>query len=581
MKALLLAVVLFVAQGLWFASTMPLWSEQTSAIVAPTFSVVDPDGSVAAGGVVAAPACAGLTRSEVRPVAYVCAGGLSWPVLGSPYASAIAVWPLGVVPWLGGTVLHVRMAGLLIGVLGLLLLFAIARRLEDDAFAGRAVVLASVLSPFLMLHALAVYYELVPTWLILLGFALWARSPTMSAARAAFVGFLWSFAILSNVKALVILTLLLVGVRVLAPGRWPLGRIGLVLLGTLPVAALLVLLAATDPHAGVASQLDTRIATFFAHMSPSYVLFEAANVAMFAADFGFYTAIAAGGELAFPWTSIAGFACAAFALAVGTSTLWQAVRGRPASRLAAVSMVVVWGYVLFVALVYQQTPSANYGPIIPFFPLLLAHATRGSIHELWWSRLARALRGAGRPPVAADAERAGHDGSSGRPWTRPAVALPAVVLPVVFAVTTHLRQPVIPTLDPHLLTDVATELRRLARPTDAAPVTLTYNQAGVFDALAPLPQPTLAAHRLFADCDRERPDDCIDSRMALVACGRASRLVVVPRRTARVDEEIAGRLAAALRRAADRCGATLQVEAALPAHDALVDVVRVAPKAAP
>lgn len=563
MRTLSLAIALFVAQGLLFAGDLPLWSEQSSTVVAPTFAVVDAPRSLDTGVLTPEPSCeGGLARSAVRPVAYVCAEGLSWPVLGSAYASPVLVWPLGVVPLLGGTILHVRMLGLLIGVLGLLVLYDLVRSMADERHAAVTVLFASLSSPYVLLHALAVYYEVVPTLLLLAGCAIWARSHALSGWRAWLVGLLFGLAILSNAKALVILVLILIGLRVTRADAWPREAVLRVALGAALPMACIVLLAASDPHAGVSSQIGVRLTTLLMHLSPSFIVLEAGNVALFAVDFGFYVAMAGGGEPVFLVPSIV---LSALALMTSTAALVKALRGHAHKQVAAVGSLLLWGYVVFVALVYQQTPSANYGPLVHLFPVLFASA---------FCSLCEAVE-ARWPSVKASASQ----------WQRGLLALACVGL----ALTLHWPHTAIRSLAPRVLSEMAQHIRDAAQPGDAATLTLAYNHAGIFDALASLPQPTLAAHPLFAGCAHgdegparaeeaaARAETCVDAPMRLVACGDAPRLVVLALEAARVDEPVVSRLPESLARAAEQCGATLHVEAVAPQEGALLQLIRIVP----
>ena len=550
-KSLLLAIALFIAQGLLFAGDLPLWSEQSSTVVAPTFLVVDVQQSLATGVLTAEASCeGGLARSEVRPVAYVCAQGLSWPVLGSAYASPLLVWPLGIVPLLGGTILHVRMLGLLFGVLGLLVLYDLIRSIADERRAAVTVLFASLSSPYISLHALAVYYEVVPTLLLLAASAVWARNHALSGWRAWIVGGLFGLAILSNAKALVILALILIGLRVTREGAWPRDTVVRVALGAALPIACIALLASSDPHAGVSSQIGVRLTTLLTHLSPSFIVLEAGNVALFAVDFGFYIAMAGGGDPAFLVPSIV---LSALALTTSTAALVKALRGQAHELVAAVGSFLLWGYVVFVALVYQQTPSANYGPLVHLFPVLFASA--------FWSLCA--VLEARWPAVRARASQ----------WQMGLLAVACVGL----VLTLHWPHGAIRSLAPHVLSEMAQQIREEAQPGDAATLTLTYNHAGIFDALASLPQPTLAAHRLFADCEQDDAEACLDAPMRLVTCGDSPRLVVLAREVARVDEPVVSRLPASLKRTARACGATLHVEAAVPQQGALLELIRVVP----
>jgi len=442
------------------------------------------------------------------------------------------------------------MLGLLFGVLGLLALYDLIRSLEGERHAAIAVLFASLSSSYILLHSLAVYYEVVPTLLLLTGCAAWARDHALSRGRAWAVGLLFGLAILSNAKALVILALILIGLRVTRVGPWPRMTMLRVLLGAAPPIALIALLAWSDPHEGVSSQIGVRLTTLLTHLSPSYVVLEAGNVALFAVDFGFYVAMAGGGDPVFLVPSIL---LSALALLTTSASLVQALRGREHKRAAALGSFLLWGYVVFVALVYQQTPSANYGPLVHLFPVLFASAF-GSLMSALEARW---------PSFKEHISR----------WQAGLLIAACMGL----ALTLHWPHRSIRTLAPPLLSEMAQRMRDAARPGDAATLTLTYNHAGVFDSLAPLTQPTLAVHRLFADCEHEETDDCLDAPMRLVACGAHERLLVLARETARVDEAVAGRLPDSLERTAQRCGATLRVEASVPQEGALLELIRVIP----
>lgn len=524
-RGLWLALALYFAQGLFLAVVLPVWSEQTSAVVSPRFEAIDVERSLAERALVPEPGCGqGLVRSTVRPTAYLCAGRLALPLLGSSYASPVVAWPLAVVWAVGGSFLAVRVAGLAFGALGIVLLFLLVRTLDGDARAVTVALVASVSSPYVALHSLAVYYEVVPTLLVLAALLCWARRPALPPGTALLMGGLLGLAFASNVKAAVVGALALGGLWVSRRALPPARGAALVSLGMVVTAAPFVALVTTDPHAGASQQVLTRLATLLAHLHPWHVLSELGNVVLFASDFAFYIGLAAGRAPAVPWPTVALVGLAFLAAGVH---LVRAVRRRPHAVAAAVAAFVVLGYVAFVALVYQQTPAANHGPIVHAFPVLVGYA------------LAMIDR-------------------------RVATAIALGVL----GVTAHVRGEAgwsIPELDPRTLDAVA---RRLARETGQV-VTLAYNHAGVFDALAPLALPTLAAHPLLARCDA-RDEACLREGLALVACGPGARTIVLPMRAVLVDEAPVALLPRLLQEAAAGCGARLEPDGARP-----IDVVRV------
>jgi hypothetical protein len=533
---LLAALAIFLAHGLWLGASLPVWHEEVSTHANRSSEIVEAPPGEPKGAPTIAPSCASpdaplLLRSEVRPVASLCLGGRTWPLLVSPYAAGVTYWPLQLLrPLHGGDPVALRRASLLVGVLSLLALFALVARYRDETTAAATVLVASVLSGFLHLHSLLVVYEHVPTLLVLAALLVLDARPDRppDRLRLAAAGALAGLALASNIKALV------VGVPLLGLALWRVPRMrepgvagwSVFAVALALVAAPFVGLALSDPYAGVSGQFAQRGSALLANLNPKHLLAEIDNALIFFTDFGFYMDVAAGEPAPLP---IVFRIVPLLALGHVTWALVLLVRERETNIVAAASGAVVWTFIVFVALFYRQTPAANYGPIV-------------HIHAI---AIATALVDGGRILAQRWAERG-----------RLAVAGMVAIGVASLAIATHRhgdrRDHMPASIDVHALQTLSEWLRE--HDDESRVVITTYNLVGVLDAMAATDQPTLTINNALRACPEDLAGCRVDRLVAFLRTTTEPVRFVVPLRVGPIDERGADQLPTEVCDAAEALG---------------------------
>ncbi|MEO8603914.1 MAG: glycosyltransferase family 39 protein, partial [bacterium] len=364
---LLAAIALFVVQGWIYAGAQFSWHEEiaTHAVPAPLQLIIDH------GVARVVDACASgdwIAYTGPRPQVVLCAGGLAWPIMVTPYIGGPPYWPLQLLrPLHHGDPIAMRRAALLFGVLALWILFRLVERVGNPTYAAAVVAVAAVQPAFIAIHSLLVLFEPVPPLLIAGAALLIANRPDPSrpptAGRAAAAGALAGLAVLANVKGAVVgLPILAFALFESASLRRTSGRAWLAAaVAALIMLAPMIVFGLADPQGRFSHEVSRRLAIAAARLDPRLLLAEVFNSFIFAADFGFYFDLAIGGDggLRPPLLLVAAFAFANSVFAFG-----RALLRKTHDPVAAACGGLQLFYVLFVCLAYNQTPGGNYSPII-------------------------------------------------------------------------------------------------------------------------------------------------------------------------------------------------------------------------
>ena len=531
--AFVVALLLFLAQGLWLAWVSPCWHEEVSAQAEPglRLAVADEEGHLRIEASCRDEDAPWLVRASARPELAVCAFGVALPVMISSYSSGLPHWPLALLWWIhGGNPFVMRMLGLLLGIAALFLVHRIAARTTSEQAGDLSVLALACMTQFTSSYALLVHYELMPTLflgaaaLVLLRAGATRPPSGFSPATLAVVGGLLGLALLSNVKSvLLLLPLAAVAARTRPDLRAIPRRAWFAGLGaaTLPVAGFLIV-SLTDPSRGVASQISQRLAILASHLQAGRFAVELLNVLVYWSDLTYYAELVVHAE---PHVNWPGVAVAAAALLFGSVALVNVLRRRKGQVLAAFATAEILFFVSVSVLLYEQQPSANYAPIHVCFGWATGTALAALLERVEGRWLARS--------VAALAL-----GALG--W----VAFPRAAL------LTGLPLPI------NASAERAVAARLARDPADPATVVTTiYNHAGVFDALG-APRGTIALHRFLDACRDDDRDACLRARWmeVLDAPGFLPLVAIVPLAPAVIDEEWSTRAGPTLCDAAEARG---------------------------
>jgi hypothetical protein len=541
--ALLAAIVIFVSLGLYITQRLPAGHEEISTFPArPARVMVWRDERA-----VLEPSCAdanppSFVASEARPTASVCASGLGLPVLIAPYAAGVPYWH-SLVGWPlhRGEIFALRRWNLLAGVLSLVLLHRLARRLEGQLFADVAVLVMAGSPAFLLLHCLLLQYESTP-WMLVVAALLAATARRYpSPLRLIGAGLLFGLALVANVKAMFFLPVALaIAWRLRAferfgSPRFVAGLVGIVV-GFLP----LLLLNRTQRDGGLSAQLSHRLTLLLSGSSLRELALEVVNLVRFAAD----TASYSGADWR-PTGVVGGLSIAVFALALtwaGAELGRVAVRRRGSALVAAAGLASL-GWVFVSLLLYDQRPAANYAPLYALF----AAAVAGGLVQV--ARLARSRSWVERETPLAYGLALG-------------VALVGS-LSLLVRIAQAGTLPI--TIDAGAERALAAHL--LAHRDGATLYTTTYNLGGVLDSLGRGDLSSVRLDRVLA-CPDTAPEreGCLDERWRAILRreGAVPALVVVPALEAFTDEPSALGIEPALRRAALGLGLRVSTEADFP-----------------
>ena len=161
------AIAVFVAQGWVITNELSVFHEELALYAAPPSRYV----VIADGKAQVVDPCTGdnwIVFADDRPSTVLCAGGLAWPVLTAPYIGGVHYWVLQLLrPLHRGDPVAVRRSALLVGVLGLLLLFSLIERVGDPVRAALSVCVAAVLPAAILVQAVGALYEELPAVLLI------------------------------------------------------------------------------------------------------------------------------------------------------------------------------------------------------------------------------------------------------------------------------------------------------------------------------------------------------------------------------------------------------------------------------
>ncbi len=545
-SVLVVALAVFAVEQYWLSDRIGVWSEEVSTFPqGPNRAAIAraPDG---APEVVSCEGDARLRVSSFRPVLSLCALDDTWPILGSAYYAGWPYWPAAAL--MTRDVFVRRKLGIALGILTLLLGFVTVRRLSDGRMAVAGVVATVFSSSFLIPHALLVYFETSQLPLVVLAALLLTRtaaSESIDTRRAALVGLAFGMSLAVNVKAVFLLAALaLLGWRV---GRIPrfegLSKRTFVLGLAAPLLPVL-LFAAEDSQAGFSGQFGQRVSHAVTRVTSGTAFLEPLNLLTFWTDLAAYGDRAAGLDdptrllpLILPWRRSCGF----------SYHFLRALRGRDHDRLAATLGALVVVYVVVAALLWNQTPAANYAPLHAVFGFAtgttaLALARNASARFSLGPGVATAL--GALLVIAACAGFAWHTYRRGDPSRLP-MGTNAVA-----------QRGVVAHLESH---------------PGGLPLTLTYNLAGVLDAVsggaveATHAEPFLAAR--CGDLAGRELQDCYRRTLPILVSDLGRVRLVLPVTRALSDEERAGSILPALQSLADAGVITLEREASFSGVD--------------
>ncbi len=357
---LLMASGVFLVQAWLIAGAIPVSHEELAVHAAPPPATV----TVERGTAYTSNACAGpspLVFVSGRPSLIFCALGLAWPVMVTEYIGAVQYWPLQLLrPIHGGDPVALRRTALIVGVLFLVVLFALVEQLADSLCAAVAVSVAAVLPPFVVLSSMLVLFETAPELLVACAALVMARRPEPEAPptwrRAAAAGALAGLAVLGNIKVVMLIAPLLAwalfesrALRRTSIAAW---------LAAAAAAALtvspMVIAALADPQHRFHNQVNTRIADAASRL----------DIRLLAAEFFYPIIMAADPRYFFDgdlWPVTLLIPAGGFAYSV--VALIRAVLRRTHDRVAAACGAIVLFYIVFVWLAYGQSIHANYSPI--------------------------------------------------------------------------------------------------------------------------------------------------------------------------------------------------------------------------
>lgn len=538
---LVVSWLLFLVLGIWTSGRSPAHHEEIS-----TFPTRPAQVLVATqDGLEIEPSCADpdaprTVRSEGRPVLAVCASGLTLPVLIAPYASGIPHWHslLGW-PLHDGTVFGLRRWTLLVGLLSLLLIHRLVRRLCDDLTAGVTTLVLSVSPAFILLHANLLQYEVAPWIFLMLAGVTVLGPPGSSGLRRPLLTGLWTgLSLAANIKAVFsLIAIAFVAWRVKALEKPRMAELGKAAIGFVAGLAPLWVPNAVFGGGGLSQQVTTRSEFLARPTSIEDVGLELINVVRFVSDTGSY--------LSPEWQPLGavGMITAVLVALAVLHALVHTVRvviGRGGHPLGALIGCLILGFVVVSLELYNKRPAANYAPLHGFFAIMVAMAVVAAARRL---------------------------DATGVPWLhRP--RLTAIGLASVYALgLAHSTIVRIAAVADMPMTINASAERRLVNhliehPDPTATIyTTTYNLAGVFDSLGRGEISTVRLERVFNNC----PNDdvhCVETRFSWLMeyPGALPARVVLPVAVNAFDEGNAGSYEAALTQAAERAGVTMTVE---------------------
>lgn len=507
---LALALLLFAGLGFWQSRTFMVWSEEMIVHSMPAAEALKPEPDPN-GAPQLEPSCRGrsapwIVRSASRPTLNLCSGGRAWSILIAPYFSGYFYWPFALLaPLHHDNAFALRGLGMLLGVISILVTYAVVRRLAGEGAAVMTALATAVMPCFLLVHATLEHFETLP-WIWMMGALLFflgcpglapgagARSPApgdecadLPTRRLVLGALFLGFALAANLKSIVVVAALAalaarlgVSIRRVRKEQW--AAIALAFL--VPLAPMIAL--SFTPANGYSDKSSDWQRTLLAHLvDPRWLLSSARGLVLLGADVAYYFAdFLDAPRLHWPAAAIV-VAAIAFVIADAARTL---IRGRGCPVTAACGVCLL-AFALMVALLYDHFPS-NFTPLHTVYAASVAMGT---------TRLARALVARARSSWPA------------------VVAAAAVVLAFAWSSVDMIRS----MADIHVHTNADAE-RALsgyldARAGERVPVfTADIMLAGVLDSLSNGRLETLRADELFSVCKPKKRNPeapaCVEDR---------------------------------------------------------------------
>ncbi|MDQ3034101.1 MAG: hypothetical protein M3Y87_16950 [Myxococcota bacterium] len=567
--SLVASVAVFLALGALYAQRLPVWHEVVSALPSSGYRVLDSDESRRGEDALPLePSCTEpspprLVFSSSRPNLGVCVAGQTLPLMITSYASGVATWPFALAHGLhGDDTFALRLVWLCVAALSLVLLFRLVSRVADRTTAAIACGLTAVSTPFVMINALLLPFETLPSTFLVAALAIWIGArpvgdaiPSPGMARVALGAVLIGLALATNLKA-AFFVVPLAAFAWRTGARWRLGARQRVALATGILVPLVpsIVFAVLDPHDGFTSQVSIRTDVMLENLRADRLLTEPVMLFNFAADVTSYVVLVARrGGIEPTWMHVA------VALPITYCVVASATHfaGRPrGSRLAAACGAVIATYFLASLLLYRQYPGGNYAPLHDVFGVAMA---AGCVDG---ARFAKEL--------------AGRRNRAFPPATAVAVALAGMI---AFGSVGNLLARADAIAEVGLTTNARAE-RALAAYLRSVPdrstlvLTTTYNDAGVLDALGRGRVRAVQAHDLLARCDsgeRQGIAACLRDRLRwlLTRTDALPMRVTIPTALALVDRprEVLEALPDALEEAARELGLESRVERTFDARE--------------
>jgi hypothetical protein len=492
------SVAVFLALGAFYAQRLPVWHEIVSALPSSGYRVLDPSELRKAEPTLPLePSCTDrsppwLVFSASRPNLGACVLGQTLPLMITSYASGLAAWPFAIAHALhGDDTFALRSLWLAVASLSLLLMFRLVSRVADRTTAAIACALTAVSTPFVMINALLLPFETLPSAFLVAALAIFiggrSAGPQISEpgmGRTFCGAVLVGLALATNFKAVFFIAPI-----ALLAWRWGARltqrrtRAMLVLGVALPLIPSVVF-ALVDPHQAFSGQVVMRATTMLENLRPQRLLTEPVMLFNFAADMTSYVVLVAQRAApALTWMHAAVALPLTWCMVAGIAHLV----GRPVgSRLAAGCGVVVTTYFLASLLLYRQYPGGNYAPLHDVLGVAMA---AGCLDAAAFARRVAAARG--------------------RAFL-PAPALATVFVGVLAIGSVHNLLARVDAIENVALTSNASAERELVAylrtvPDPSTPVlTTAYNDAGVLDALG---RGAVRAIQVQALLERCHPDD--------------------------------------------------------------------------
>jgi hypothetical protein len=373
-----LYLALYLALGLRTGRTFFAWDEETMVQAAPAPALFRPTLSPT-GAARLDSSCRAHDRPHTfwlpdRPHWNLCYAGRIWPVMFAAYLGGLLHWPIGVLgALLGDDLLRRRALSTALGLIALLAGVRLAREVEgEDAALPTAMALATT-PAFVLVHALLLHYETLPSTLLLVAGLVFARGVRdgrpLSPARLWVVTGLVGLTLLANLRfSLMLVAIGLTAWRLRAPVHGLRPRHWLVALGVLPLAMAPTLLYPLLSPPGLQGDRMSSLPSALTQnlLDPSVFLYTGYDLLRWWSNFADYLFVLRGAAR-FSAPALAIAACAlGWVLWEGLRALWRR-EGSPLAAMLALSLLGFWSTS---ALIYSSFPR-NLAPLHAVFGMSL------------------------------------------------------------------------------------------------------------------------------------------------------------------------------------------------------------------